>query len=414
MLQLVEVGRRQLQSYEEVVGPEIIHEIREIAKDLKGLKVVHINATPYGGGVSEMLRSLVPLEQDLGLDVDWRVITGDERFFRVTKEFHNALQGGSYRLRPEDKETYLAYNIHNAHALDKKYDVFVVHDPQPAAMLHFKGKDGSKWIWRCHIDTSEPNEDVWKFLHPFISDYDRTIFTMKKFAPPNLADEKKVFIAPAIDPLSPKNFQLTREMAENIINWVGIPSDTHLIIQVSRFDSWKDPLGVIEVYKRVKKEIPRLQLALIGSMSLDDPQGWEVYSQIMKIDSQDPDLFLFTNLTGVSNVEVNAFQTIANLVIQKSIREGFGLVVSEALWKGTPVVAGRAGGIPMQIDGGGYVVDSIDECAEKVIYLLNNPEIAKNMGAQGKKEVKENFLLTRLLRDELKLLRDITHVRLAA
>lgn len=409
MLQSVEVGKRSIKSYEKIVGKETIEELHDLAKNLKGLKLIQISATTYGGGVSEMLRSLVPLERDLGIDAEWRVITGDNRFFRVTKQFHNALQGEEYKLTAEDKEIYLSYNLRNAHLIDEDYDVFIIHDPQPAAIRHFKKNHNSKWVWRCHIDTSEPNEEVWNFLKPFIESYDKTIFTMDEFAPSNLKDHRKVIIAPAIDPLSPKNIYLPNKLAKNILSWIGIPQDSHLIVQVSRFDPWKDPLGVINVYRLVKKEVPNIRLALIGSMALDDPQGWDMYSQIMKEDAKDPNLFVFTNLTGVSNIEVNAFQRIADVVIQKSIREGFGLVISEALYKKTPVVAGRAGGIPLQIDEGGFLVNSIEECAERITYLIKNPEIAEQMGAAGSNHIKENFLLPRLIKDELLLLNNIVN-----
>lgn len=415
MLQLVEVGRRSIDQYSEIVGKQAILELKEIAKSLTGLKVLNVNATPYGGGVSEMLRSLIPLECDLGIDVEWRVISGDTRFFRVTKNFHNALQGSDYSPDTEDKETYLAFNDHNAtmlNMLEKEYDIIVVHDPQPAAIRHFvtNSKPGSstKWIWRCHIDTSEPNTEVWNFLHPFISQYDSIIFTMEEFLPPDLLEHKVNIMIPAIDPLSPKNFPISQELARNIISWIGIPPDSHLILQVSRFDPWKDPLGVIEAYRLARKEIGKVQLALIGSMALDDPQGWDIYAQIMKEAENDNQLFVFTNLTGVSNIEVNAFQRLADVVVQKSIREGFGLVVSEALWKGTPVVGGRAGGIPMQLQhGGGHLIDTVDECAGKIIEILEHPGKAAEMSVAGPLNVKERFLLPRLIKDELILFRSL-------
>lgn len=408
MLQLVEVGHRSIGPYADIVGDEVIEELRTLAKDLKGIKIAHVNATPYGGGVSEMLRSLIPLIQDLGLKVEWQVISGDERFFRVTKNLHNALQGGDYKINAEDRDTYLAYNNHNATMMDKEYDAVFVHDPQPAAMRYFKKDSNAKWIWRCHIDTSEPNKEAWNFLQPFIMEYDKIIFTMAQFAPPEMFDHKVVIIPPAIDPLSPKNFPLNYELAHNIVSWIGIPSNSHLIVQVSRFDPWKDPLGVIEAYRLVKEEIESVQLALVGSMALDDPQGWEVYGQIMKEAENDNQLFVFTNFTGVSNIEVNAFQRLADVVVQKSIREGFGLVVSEALWKGTPVIGGRAGGIPMQLEhGGGYLIDTVEQCAERIIGLLKHPDQAAELSVAGPKNVRERFLLTRLIKDELNLLKSI-------
>lgn len=408
MLQLVEVGRRSIEPYADIVGDEVVAELRSLAEELKGLKIVHINATPYGGGVSEMLRSLIPLERDLGINAEWRVISGDEKFFKVTKNIHNALQGGAYSIDAEDRETYLAYNNHNATVMEKDYDAVFIHDPQPAAMRHFKADSSAKWIWRCHIDTSQPNQEAWDFLHPFIIQYDKIIFTMDEFAPPGMFDHKVAVIPPAIDPLSPKNFPLNYELAHNIVSWIGIPANSHLITQVSRFDPWKDPLGVIRAYRLVKQEIKSVQLALVGSMALDDPQGWEIYAEIMKEAENDNQLFVFTNFTGVSNIEVNAFQRLADVVVQKSIREGFGLVVSEALWKGTPVVAGRAGGIPMQLEsGGGYLIETVEECAEKILNLLKHPDQAAELSVAGPKNVRERFLLTRLIKDEINLLKSL-------
>ncbi|MBI4499180.1 MAG: glycosyltransferase [Chloroflexi bacterium] len=406
MLQLVDVGRRSLAEYQKIVGEEALQELRALAGQLKGARILHLNATPYGGGVSELLRSQVPLLRALGLAADWRVIFGDEKFFTVTKAFHNALQGAAHALTEEDKETYLLYNTRNARLMEKDYDFIVIHDPQAAAVRHLRGDRGAKWVWRCHIDTSQPNPDVWAFLKPFIEAYDAAVFTMGQFIPADLMVKYVSIIPPAIDPLSPKNMDVPPEMCRRIVDWMGIDTERPIITQVSRFDPWKDPLGVIAVYKLAKQEIPGLQLALVGSMALDDPEGWHIYAEIQEYEKGEPDAFVFTNLTGVSNMEVNAFQRHSGVVIQKSIREGFGLVVSETLWKGTPVVAGRAGGIPLQLQDGvsGHLVDSVEECAERVVHLLRHPDEGAAMGAAGRKHVAEHFLLPRLIRDELRLL----------
>ncbi|MBE0447886.1 MAG: glycosyltransferase, partial [Actinobacteria bacterium] len=361
-------------------------------------------ATTYGGGVSELLRSQVPLERALGLDSQWQVISGDEPFFRVTKAFHNALQGGAYHLTRADQETYLAYNSRNAQALAGEYDFVIVHDPQPAALRHLSSGIKARWIWRCHIDTSNPDPEVWEFLVPFINEYDTVIFTLREFVPPGLKIRVET-ILPAIDPLSPKNMELPGYMSQHLLNWIGVPKDGPLICQVSRFDPWKDPLGVIEAYRLIKGERPDVRLALVGSMALDDPEGWDIYNKIIEAERQERHIHVFTNLVGVGDVQVNAFQRLADVVIQKSIREGFGLVVSETLWKGTPVVARRAGGIPSQMaGGGGSLVESVEETAEKVLELLANPELAAEEGRRGKAYVHKNFLITRLIHDELKLL----------
>ena len=287
----------------------------------------------------------------------------------------------------------------------RSYDLIVVHDPQPLAIPQFHGRAGAKWIWRCHIDTSEPNGELWAFLHPYLDDYDAAVFTLQEFVPPAFPVPRVEVIPPAIDPESPKNIELPSKIAERILGWLGVELDKPLVTQVSRFDPWKDQPGVIEAYRMVKEEIPELKLALVGSMALDDPEGWEVYRQIKEAASEDPDIDIFTNLTGVSNVEVNAFQHLSDVCVQKSIREGFGLVVSETLWKGTPMVAGEAGGIPMQMPGGvgGFLVGSARECAEKLLFLLRNPEAGALLALRGKELVRERFLLPRLISDELVL-----------
>jgi trehalose synthase len=280
-------------------------------------------------------------------------------------------------------------------------------------MLEMHGKEGAKWIWRCHIDTADPNPRVWGFLRPYLEGYDAAVFTLGGFAPPDVPVERVEIIPPAIDPESPKNMELGEKTARRVLQWIGVDLNRPLITQVSRFDPWKDPLGVIAAYRLVKEEAPDLQLALVGSMALDDPEGWEVYREIQEAAKSDPHIHLFTNLTGVGNVEVNAFQRLSEVVIQKSIREGFGLVVSEALWKDTPVVAGRAGGIPLQLqDGtGGFLVDSVEECASKTLQLLKNPDEGRRLAERGRELVRERFLLTRLIADELRLYGDLLGAR---
>ncbi len=406
MLQRVAVGRWSLDAYREIVPEHILEELREHARALRGARVLQINATAYGGGVSELLRSCVPLMRDLGLTADWKVISGSQDFFRATKALHNGLQGAPQTLSVDDRAAYLDCARENAPILDGGYDFVVVHDPQPAALLALHGKGDASWVWRCHIDTSEPNLDTWEFLKPYVADYDAAVFTMPQFVPPDLPVRRVETIAPAIDPLSPKNLHLDGNTARQILDWIGVEVPGRLVTQVSRFDAWKDPLGVIAAYRMAREEIPELQLALVGSMALDDPEGWEVYGQVSEHAEDDPQIHLFTNLTGVGNVEVNAFQRLSEVVVQKSIREGFGLVVSESLWKGTPVIAGRAGGIPMQMpDGvGGLLVDSVEECANAMLALLNDRERARELGHSGRTHVREHFLLPRLLMEELRLL----------
>ena len=405
MLETVDVGTQRIASYEASAGFESVAQLRKLAAPLSGARVLHINATPYGGGVAEILRSEIPLLRDLGIVADWKLITGDEEFFTVTKAIHNGLQGAERELGPAEQKTYLSYSTRNAALLEEEYDLIVVHDPQPLTLLWLHGKDAARWIWRCHIDTSEPNPQVWNFLRPYLEDYNAAVFTLGSFAPPDVPVERIEIIPPAIDPESPKNIGLDSGVATHLLQWIGVELGKPLVTQVSRFDPWKDPLGVIAAYRLVKEEIPDLQLALAGSMALDDPEGWEIYRQIGEAARNDPHIHVFTNLTGVGNVEVNAFQRFSDVVIQKSIREGFGLVVSEALWKQTPVVAGKAGGIPLQLKGGagGFLVDSVEECAEKMLRLLRHPEEGERFGARGRELVRERFLLTRLIADELRL-----------
>ena len=409
LLNSVSVGTQSIATYESIVGAERLHKLKCLAGELRDARVLHINSTAYGGGVAEILRSYIPLLRSLGINAEWMTIRGDDPFFGVTKAFHNALQGGEYQLDAWAKEIYLANNSRNARYLTGEYDYIVVHDPQPAAMKVLHEANHAKWVWRCHIDTSSPDPAVWEFLKPYTTAYDSLVFTMDQYVSPDVPAEKVAIIPPAIDPLSPKNLPLPKELCQKIVGWTGIDTNRPLITQVSRFDPWKDPLGVIEVFKLVKKDVPGVQLALLGHLAMDDPQGWEIYNQVLMVSRDDPDIYTFTNYTAASSIEVNAFQSFSDVAIQKSTREGFGLVVSEALWKGTPVVAGRVGGIPLQLEDGkgGFLVDGIEECAEKVLYLLHHREQARKMGLRGRQTVRAKFLTPRLLFDELSLLRSL-------
>jgi trehalose synthase len=406
MLRLVDVGPKSLERYAQVLGQNEVEELRRLAVPFRKARVAHVNATSYGGGVSELLRSLVPLYRSLGIQADWLVIPGSRDFFDVTKGLHNALQGAEFEITEEAKNIYLSQNQRIADALERDYDYIVVHDPQPAPLRTLHGHDGARWVWRCHIDTSEPNPEALALLKPFIAEYDALVFTMEEFVPAALRDQRVAIIPPAIDPLSPKNMAAPADLCSQIVEWTGVSLSHLLITQISRFDPWKDPLGVIEVYLRVREEVPGTQLALLGQMALDDPEGWNLYETILSRTVGDEDIHVLTNFTGIGNMEVNAFQCCSSVVLQKSLREGFGLVVSEALWKGTPVVAGRAGGIPMQMPegSGGYLVDSIDDCVEKTVRLLRDPREAQELGTSGRRHVREQFLITRLLADELRLL----------
>jgi trehalose synthase len=411
MLDLVDLGKRSFSAYRGIAPDEQIDEVLHLAERLRGARCLHLNATPYGGGVSELLRSGVPLLNDLGLVTEWQIIRGDQAFFQVTKRLHNALQGDPVGLSESEKATYLAHSQLNASHLSTDYDFITVHDPQPAALPMLGGRKGAQWIWRCHIDTARPNPEAWAFLRPFLYSYDAAIFTLPEFIPPNFPISNVFIHSPAIDPLSPKNLPLPENVARQVLEWIGVRLSRPLVTQISRFDPWKDPMGVIAAYRRVRAHIPDLQLAMVGSLAMDDPEGWDIYRQIRDATTGDNLIHVFTNLVGVGNIEVNAFQSLSNVVIQKSIREGFGLVVSEALWKGTPVVAGRAGGIPLQMPEGtgGILVDTIEECAEAVLHLLRHPQEAHCLGQQGREHVRRHFLVPRLLLDYLRLLDSLAH-----
>jgi trehalose synthase len=413
MLQSVHVGRAGIDAYEAAAGGEVVDQLKELAKPLSGMRVLHVNATPYGGGVAEILRAEIPLLRSLGLNADWRLITGGEAFFRATKAIHNGLQGAPQDLTEKDRAVYQETAERNAKLLESDADLLFVHDPQPAGILHFHGNGGRKWIWRCHIDTSQPNPNVWEFLRPFLMGYHAAVFTLGGFVPPDLPIGRVEIIPPAIDPLSPKNIELPNDLANAVLQWIGVRTERPLVSQVSRFDPWKDPVGVIRAYRLAKREIPELQLALVGSMALDDPEGWDIYNQIREEANRDSDLFIFTNLTGVGNIEVNAFQRMADAVIQLSTREGFGLVVSETLWKGTPIIARAVGGIPLQMEGGvgGALVQTVEQCAEHIVRFVRDKRAAQELGARGRELVRERFLLTRMIADELRLYQSVLGLR---
>lgn len=413
MLQQVEVGTRSLEDYRPIVGDDVIQAIRTLAEPLQGARVVHINATAFGGGVAEILSTLVPLMRDVGLDAEWQVIEGAEEFFNVTKAMHNGLQGMNLPLSEEMKGVWQRYNELNAGKFEGDYDFVVVHDPQPAGLLHYTGGEhGRHWIWRCHIDTSHPNLSYWNFLAPYIDEHPAAVFTMEQYVGPGVDFEHLAIIPPTIDPLSPKNAPVNPATADAIVAHYGFDTSRPLLVQVSRFDPWKDPLGVIDAYRIVKEWVPDAQLALIGSMASDDPEGWDYYDRTVRHAGEDFDIRILHNFHGVGDHEVNAFQTAADVAIQKSTREGFGLVVTEALWKGKPVVGGKAGGIPLQVIDGetGFLVEGVATCAEKVLYLLENPDESRRMGRAAREHVRKHFLSTRHLADYLRLFSQLQKV----
>jgi trehalose synthase len=405
MLQQVNTGHKSLADYATIATRGLMDEIRRLAEPLAGKRVVHLSATAFGGGVAEINYTLVPLMQDAGLEVEWRIIQGENEFFEVTKTIHNALQGNPQGLTEEQQQTFRRYQELNAKQFEDEYDFVIVHDPQPVGMIDFFPDSNAKWIWRGHIDFSTPNRDVFDFIIPSLGRYDAAIFHMREYVPKASGLPECYIWPPAIDPLAPKNMALSAEDAAYIVDQFGIDVERPLLTQVSRFDPWKDPLGVIDAYRVVKQQFPDVQLALVGSMAHDDPEGWDFYNQTVSYAAGDPDIYILSNLNNVGSVEVNAFQVHSGAVIQKSIKEGFGLTVTESLWKTRPTVAGRVGGIVTQITDGetGWLVDSSMECAEACLEILRDPAEARQRALRGKEYVRRHFLTPRLLRDWLVL-----------
>jgi trehalose synthase len=410
VLERVPLLEKRLDDYMDVVEPGTIEQIRELAKPLQGARVLHINATAYGGGVAELLSTHVALSRDAGLEADWQVLHGSDEFFSVTKTIHNALQGADVEWNTHMERAYLERVLDNALQLDSEYDFIVIHDPQPIALREFvRGRavdrPETKWIWRCHIDLTDANPTVWEFFRPYVEQYNAAVFTMPQFVPASLSMEHIVHLPPCIDPLSVKNLDLADPFVKELCKGYGVRSEEPLLVQVSRFDPWKDPVGVIEAFRIVRKDVPDAQLVLAGSMATDDPEGFHYWELTNEARGGDPNIHLLSNIQQVGSVQINAFQRAADVVIQKSLREGFGLTVSEGLWKGRPVVGGRCGGITLQIEDGvtGYLVDSVEQCAARCVELLMNPDKADAMGLAGRETVRRNFLSTRELADWLRL-----------
>jgi trehalose synthase len=407
VLQPVSVGTKSLADYTHLAGRPLIQEIRERAEALQGLRVLHLSATAFGGGVSEILYTLIPLMTDVGIDAQWEVMLGREEFYNATKRLHNALQGNPDSLTDEEWQIFARYNELNAAEISGAWDVIIVHDPQPVGVRRHVPDKAKTWIWRCHIDLSTPNENAVEHIVPLVREYDASVWHVPAYVPNGLngSGPDVNIVPPAIDPLSPKNMALSPEDAAFVCDQFGIDVDRPLLCQVSRFDPWKDPMGVIDAYRVVKQQVPEVQLALVGSMATDDPEGWEFFNSTMAYADGDPDIHILNNLNSVGAIEVNAFQSQADVVIQKSTREGFGLTVSEALWKGRPFIGGDVGGIPLQVQDGatGFLVSSPEQCADRAVRVLREPDLGKQLGRAGKEHVRKHFLTPRLLLDWLKI-----------
>jgi len=396
---------RSLSAYESVVGPVVIEQLRRLGEKLRGTRIVHVNSTREGGGVAEILEWMVPLMQDLGLEASWEVLDGNDRFFAVTKGIHNGLHGQAVELSSRDWEHYrtvVAGNVKRLAPILNAADVVVIHDPQPAPLLELLPKRKGKWIWRAHIDISRPHRSVWKGLRPFVAGYDASIFSMGRFA--QELPHPQYILPPSIDPLSPKNCDLEAAEIEQVRDRFGLDPTRPLLVQVSRFDRMKDPVGVIKAYRLVRQVVP-VQLVLAGGSATDDPEGRAVLEEVREFAEGDPDLHVL-ELPPTSHSTINALQRLADIVIQKSIREGFGLTVTEGLWKGKPVIGGDTGGIRLQVVNHltGFLVHTPEGAAHRIRYLLDNPELMGKMGQTGRDFARENLLLTRHLREYLTLL----------
>jgi len=407
-LEEVSVVEKRLSDYRAIIGGPAFAEILALASRLKGKRVAHVNATPYGGGVAELLHSLVPLQRDVGLDAHWFVLSGSNAFFTATKTMHNALQGSNVVLSADMQATYRHFNELNASSFEDEYDYVVIHDPQPAPLVSLCKRRGA-WIWRCHLDLTSPNPSVLRILAPHLEAYDAAVFSAREYAPPSLRFPHIYVNPPAIDPTSPKNRHVYREERETILPRFDVDFDRPVISQVGRFDPWKDPLGVIDAYRLVKKKIPKVQLLLVASMARDDPEGWMWFERSARHAGEDPDIHFMTDLRGVGALEVNVLQRETDVSIAKSLREGFGLIVSESMWKSVPVVGGDVGGIRLQIKDGrhGYLVSSVKEAADRTVQLLRDPARRKSMGRAGRERVRRHFLITRYLREYLRIFAEL-------
>ncbi|MGD8503616.1 MAG: glycosyltransferase [Syntrophobacterales bacterium] len=397
----------RLSDYKDVVGTDVVGELYTLASHVGNRSVKMVNSTAVGGGVAEMLHRVVPLLNELGIDTGWEVIKGGADFFDITKAFHNALQGKEEHFEQEVFNTYLAYNEMNFQEMSFDEDLIVIHDPQPAALINWQKKRKNKWVWRCHIDMSHPNKQVWDFLRSYVELYDAAIFSSPLFSPQLKIPQYRFY--PAIDPLADKNRELDGDYVTSVLEKYEIPRDKPIVTQISRYDPWKDPIGVIQAFKMARRNVD-CRLLLVGDKAADDPEAEEILAQVNEAAGDDPDIKIIF-LTHSIPTEINAFQRASDIVLQKSIREGFALTVSEALWKYRPVIGGAVGGIPAQIIHGytGMLVHSVEGASLQIRSLLQQPELAERLGENGHQRVKDEFLITKLLKRYLLLLLALDH-----
>jgi trehalose synthase len=405
VLATVPVLPKSVDDYADAAGPIAVERLRRAAEPLRGARVLMVNSTAFGGGVAELLFTQVALMHDLGIETTWGVLEGSEDYFAVTKAVHNALQGASLDWTVAMESIYWDRIRVNADQITEEYDFVMIHDPQPAALIRIMDDEGRRkgtWLWRCHIDLSTPNEQVWAFFEPIVNRFDAAVFTMEGFAQPGVS-VPRWFTPPSIDPLSTKNVPISEDTILETLEAYGVDRERPILSQVSRFDPWKDPIGVIDAYRIAREAHPGIQLVMAGSMASDDPEGMAYLDLTEAHREGDPDIHLLSNLQNVGNLEINAFQRAADVIVQKSIREGFGLVVAEGMWKGKPLVAGDVGGITLQIEDGisGYLIDSVEACAARIVELLGDPALRDAMGETGRERVRERFLCLREVEDYL-------------
>lgn len=394
-------GLVELSDYEDYLGTETLERIQRKAEPLQGASVCHVNSTYYGGGVAELMTSLSLLMNDVGLECDWRIIRGNPDFFDTTKGIHNALQGGDFTWTDLKKRVYEGVNYENALRMQLDEDFVVIHDPQPLPLLEFHGRRNNPWFWRIHIDLTDPHRETWNYMKPFVEEYDAGICSLETYKQ-DLAIPQYVF-TPAIDPFKLKNRHMTPQDINERLEMYDIPTDQPIITQISRFDRWKDPLGVLEAYQQIRQEVD-CTLVLLGNVASDDPEGEEVYAEVNE--QAGNDVFVISQH---DEALVNALQTRSAVVFQKSLREGFGLTVTEAMWKGTPVIGGDVGGIKVQIEDGdnGFLVSSVQQAADRAVELLKNDEMREEMGEKAQETVRRNFLMPHLLENYLDLFNSV-------
>jgi len=397
----------KIEEYQPIVGKNVIDELRLLGGHLAGKRIQNVNSTFSGGGVAEILSRLVPLLNQLGIDARWDVIQGDDAFFDVTKKFHNALHGKDQAIGDDDFEIFIQTSRKNIDEMRLNADVYFIHDPQPIMLVSRKTELPGKWIWRCHIDISHPNQRVWEFLNQYVCKYDAAVFSAPAFS--QKLPIRQFLISPSIDPLSDKNKELTSAQIEAVLNKYSLDPDKPMVVQISRFDYLKDPVGVIDAFEMVRKGIA-CQLILAGGTATDDPECAEVLDKVRDRADGNPDIKVLLIPPG-SDIEINALQRAATVILQKSLKEGFGLTISEALWKSKPVVASAVGGIPLQIINKftGLLCHSVDGAAYALKQLLSNPDLASQLGKNGREHVKQNFLITRHLKEYLLLFIALDH-----